>query len=89
MDDKTGFVPAKFICTKSKAAHRKLKEFADGENYWFIGLTGKGWLRGGFYPLHYGFINAHKNLGNNVQGVVYNNEVYLLREVIILQNEIK
>lgn len=72
-----------FICEVSKAKHEKLKAFAGRSKapYWFEGLTGANWYRGGWYPLANGFINASNKLANNVQGVVIDDDVYLLREI--------
>lgn len=75
------FVECNFICKRSKAKHEKLKSFANGANYWFKDLTGANWHRGGFYDFDFGFINASPNLLDNVQGVVYKNEVYILKKI--------
>jgi hypothetical protein len=76
------YIDCIFLCKKSEAKHKKLKTFANNEPYWFEGLHGAEWQRGGFYQWNYGFINPHFNLKNNVQGVVYENEVYLLKKII-------
>lgn len=71
-----------FVCEMSNAKHKKLKEFANGSTYWFSGLSGTNWTDGGHYNYGtLGFINASLYLNENVQGVVYGNEVYLLRSI--------
>lgn len=71
-----------FVCKMSTAPHKKLKEFAGSGVYWFKGLTGRSWFRGGYYSLDCGFINPTPNIKNNAQGVVYDNEVYLLKKIV-------
>lgn len=70
------------ICKVSKAKHKKLKDFARGRNYWFDGLTGSNWYRGGSYPFDSGFINPSKTKENNVQGAcTKQGDVLLLQKV--------
>jgi hypothetical protein len=76
-------IDAYFILRKSKSKHLKLKSCANGKDYWFEGLTGRGWFRGGFY--NGGFINASLDRVDNVQGVVLNNEVYILLDVVTIK----
>lgn len=78
---KRKFKTAYFVCKKSNASHKKLKAFANNSTYWFEGLIGQNWHRGGWYHLDYGFINASLIKENNVQGVVFDNEVYLLENI--------
>ena len=69
-----------FIFKKSECKHLKLKKFA-GKNsfYWFQGLTGSSWYRGGWFisPL----INPSANILNNIQGFTDGNNVYLLKRI--------
>lgn len=79
-----GFELRHFIFDLSNAKHKKLKEYgkryANNGYYWFEGLRGNDWFRGGSYiePL----INTNPRLGNNVQGFTDGRYVYLLKEVL-------
>ena len=69
-----------FVFEQSNAKHVKLKKFANKSLYWFEGLTGSGWHRGGWYSRP--IINPSKNIEYNIQGFCDGNNVYLLREIL-------
>lgn len=84
--------PLYYIFEKSKSAHIKLKRFTINRGtgihtwnnemspyYWFEGLTGKDWFRGGFYPSP--LMLPYTDVDGCQQGFCDGIDVYLLREI--------
>lgn len=80
VDNKTGFKERHFIFDISNAEHKKLRSYCSSGYYWFEGLSGNDWYRGGHFinPL----INPKPKVKDNVQGFTDGTKVYLLREVL-------
>lgn len=75
-----------FIVEKQEPDNCKnLLTFAGKDkSYWFTNYNPrtKEWLNGGWYNHDFGFVNSSVNQEENVDGVVYKGEVYLLKNII-------
>lgn len=75
----TESVEAYFIFERMKGKYLKLKEYGNGKQYyWFDGLRGVDWERGGHY--HKPIINPSLKY-DNIQGFTDGEDVWFLREV--------